>query len=188
MDSSGRPLPGFLRPLNDAFSLIVRAINALASLTGQTAALEEALNQAQQAVVAAQTAADNAQAAADAAKTQAQAAAMEAALVNSYIDPTSVLTATTTQIAIADHTRHYADGTSVAVKGATIAATGQGDTDYVSYLDASRAGGIVPYQVSTIAPTQGMNVHVVGAVTIPATGTASGGKGPQKPGYVTPDD
>jgi hypothetical protein len=105
-----------------------------------------------------------------------------------YIEPSSVLTATPTTITIANHTRYYpqpsGDPISVSVTGGTVSATGSGDTDYVSYSDPMRAGGSVTYIVSTDAPTQTGDTHVVGAVLIPDTGTADGGDGPRRPGFV----
>lgn len=102
--------------------------------------------------------------------------------------PASVLTATPTIITIASHTRFYpqptGDPIAVDVMGGTAEATGSGDTDYVSYSDPSRSGGAVSYIVTTLAPTQTGDTHVVGAVLIPETGTTDGGEGPRRPGYV----
>lgn len=166
-------------------------------------AIENTVNGIQQALDAAgialdaaavaQSAADNAaSAAADATDAAAGSAAAtaanarEQALVNSYIEPGAVLSATPTMITVAAHTRMYADGTSKTVSGGTVAATGAGDTDYVSYSDPTRAGGAVSYLASTSPPVQTGDIHVVGAIAIPTTGTAEGGEGPRRPGYVTP--
>lgn len=139
------------------------------------------------AAAAANAAAAAAQAQADAAAVTAAANAREAALVNSYITPSSVLTCTPAVITVAAHTRNYGDGTSVAVSAGTVATTSTGPVvNYVSYSDPARAGGAVTYIASTAQPTQGSDIHVVGAITVPATGTATGGNGPSPPGHVIP--
>lgn len=173
VDSQGRPTAAFLRLINDNNSNVVQAINAIAQLPE----IQEALLRLDTATQAALDAAAIAQQTTDAAK-------REQALVNSYIEPDSVLTASPTTITIAPHTRMYADGTSAAVNGGTAEATASGDTDYVSYIDAERDGGTVTYQVSTIPPTQSGDTHVVGAVQVPTTGSNDGGAGPRRPGYV----
>lgn len=174
VDSQGRLAPGIQRALNDAFARIQAAIQAIENIPEIQAALAN-LDTATQ---AAQQAASDANAA-------AQAITAESALQNSYISPDTVLSATATTISVAAHTRYYTDGTSVAVNAGTVAATAAGDTDFVFYDDPARAGGAVTYQVSTTSPTQTGNRHVVGAVMVPAAGaTATGGRGPLKPGYV----
>lgn len=175
VDGQGRPTVAFVTLINNNTGNVVASLNAIASLPQ----IQEALQNLDQATQAALDAADQAQQQTDATK-------REAALQGSYIDPASVLTASPTTITIAAHTRRYADGTSVAVNGGSVAATAQGDTDYVSYSDPLRNGGTVSYVVSTAAPTQTGSTHVVGAVTIPTTGTQQGGDGPRQPGYVTP--
>jgi hypothetical protein len=181
VDRDGRLSNEAHRRLNDAFQTIEQALTAIATILGIQEELEAA-------VATANAAAASAQAAADAAAGQAAAAAREQALVNSYIEPASVLTASPTTITIAAHTRYYADGTNVAVSGGTIGATAEGDTDYVFYDDPMRAGGTVTYQVSTTPPVQTGDRHVVGAVNVPLTGNPDnpGGSGPRPPGYVTP--
>lgn len=173
VDREGRMTTEFARRLNDVFKNIVELLNAIALLPEIQAQLEN-LDAATQAALDA--------AAAAAATTEATK--REQALVNSYIEPDSVLTATPTTISIAAHTRMYADGTSATVNAGTAAATASGDTDYVSYEDPERDGGSVTFVVSTTPPVQTGNTHVVGAVAIPATGTADGGEGPRRPGYV----
>lgn len=173
VDRDGRPTAAFLRLINDNNGNVVQAINAIAKLPE----IQAALLRLDEATQAALDAAATAQQTTDAAK-------REQALVNSYIEPDSVLTASPTTITIAAHTRMYADGTSAAVNGGTVAATASGDTDYVSYIDPERDGGTVAYQVSTTAPVQTGDTHVVGAVEIPATGSNDGGAGPRRPGYV----
>lgn len=180
VDEQGRMTPEFARRLQDAFNSIANALNqvrAIPEIQTALAAIPDAIQQVQDAT-------DAALAAADGASGIAAANAREQALVNSYIDPDSVITATTTTITIAAHTRRYADGTSVPVNGGTVPATGPNDTDYVSYIDTERDGGAVAYIVSTTPPVQTGDTHVVGAVLIPATGSVDGGTGPRRPGYV----
>lgn len=174
-----KPAGTFIQYWQQLVQQIERAILTIVDLTGIQEQFEQALQQAQQATQAAQEAAMAAQQQTDAVK-------RETALQNSYIDPSSVLTATPTTITVAAHTRYYGDGTSAMVNGGTAAATAQSVTDYVSYVDPDRMGGTVTYIATEIAPTQTGDTHVVGAIDIPATGTAQGGEGPQRPGYVRP--
>jgi hypothetical protein len=182
VDGQGRPTVAFVTLINNNTGNVVATLNAISSIPE----IQQALQGINDATQAAQEAAADAALAAGQAQQQTDATKREAALQGSYIDPASVLTASPTTITIAAHTRRYADGTSVAVNGGSVAATAQGDTDYVSYSDPQRAGGAVTYVVSTTAPTQTGDTHVVGAVTIPTTGTQQGGDGPRQPGYVTP--
>lgn len=186
VDDKGQPTVTFQQWWQTVVQRVELAIQTIVDLTGIQDQFEQALAQAQQATAAAQAAAGEAQAAADAAQAQTDATKREAALQGSYIEPASVLSATPTAITIAAHTRMYADGSSVAVNGGTVPATASNDIDYVSYDDPTRTGGSVAYQVSTAAPVQTGDTHVVGAVAIPATGTVGGGEGPQRPGYVRP--
>lgn len=165
----------FERYWDEAMTTIENNLNAILVIPE----IQAAIDAANAAAAAANTAATTAQ-------NSATAAAKETALVNSYIDPTTVLSATPAVITIASHVRHYADGTTASVSGGTVAATASLDVDYVYYSDPTRAGGTVTYLVSTTQPPQTGNTHVVGAVTIPAAGTQAGGGGPQKPGYVEP--
>lgn len=184
VDDSGKPTASMQQWWQQVVQQIENAVALIVKLTGVQDQFDQALQQAQQATQQAKDAADAAKAAADAAKAQTDATKREAAIQGSYIDPASVLTATPTTITIAAHTRMYADGTSAAISGGTIAATSAGDTDYVFYVDVPRTGGSVTYQVSTDPPVQTGDTHVVGAVAIPTTGTADGGEGPRRPGYV----
>lgn len=179
VDPNGRPTVQFQTYWQQVIGQVENAVN------GALDAIQAA-GLAKQAAQQAQAAADQATVAADNASSAAGANAREQALVNSYIMPASVLSASPTQITVASHTRYYGDGTSVSVTGAVLDATQAGDVDYVSYSDPMRTGGAVDYVVSTTAPTQGMDIHVVGAVIIPATGSATGGKGPLRPGFVEP--
>lgn len=194
VETDRKPTTSFLRTLNDILKSLgdaVLQIQQLPLIQEALANLDAATQAAQAAADAANAAAGDSSAAAAAAAAQAAANAREASLQASYIDPASVLTADTINITIAPHTRIYpsANGgtaTSVSVAGGTVTATGEGDTDYVSYSDRDREGGTVTYVVSTTAPAQTGATHVVGAVMIPATGTVEGGEGPQRPGFVRP--
>lgn len=172
VDSEGLPSPAFLRFLNTTVRALKNGVNNLIDV--------------QNAVDTANAAAATAIAAAATANAAATTVGRDAALANSWIVPDSVLTATPTTITIASHTRYYADGTSVAVTGGTMPATAVGDVDYVSYDDSARAGGVVTFVVSTTQPTQTGDTHVVGAITIPVTGSGTGGSGPRRPGEVSP--
>jgi len=180
VDREGRMTTEFARRLNDVLGQIVTLLNAI----GAIPEIQSQLSQLDNATQAALDAAALAQAAADGAAATTDATKREQALVNSYIEPDSVLTASPTLITIAPHTRMYADGTSASVNGGTVIATGSGDTDYVSYVDPERDGGTVTYVVSTTPPVQTGDTHVVGAVLVPAAGTSDGGSGPRRPGYV----
>lgn len=175
VDSDGRFTPPALRALNDAIRTLGDAINAIASIPE----IQQALQNLDQAIQAAQQAAQDANDA-------TASVSREAALQGSYIDPDSVLSASTTTITIAAHTRKYADGTSVAVAGGSVPVSAPGDVDYVFYDDPSRAGGAVAYVVALAQPVQSGDRHVVGAVGVPTVGTANGGAGPRPPGYVSP--
>ena len=197
VDSNGVATPAFARyfsaNVRQALNALVAGSNAQDAADMAAAAAASAQTAADTAQTAAETAATtgaDAQAAADAAAAQAAANAREASLVNSGINPDSVLTATATIITVAPHARIYGDGSSVAVSGGTVAATGGVGpyVDYVSYVDPARTGGAVTFVASTTNPGQTGDTHVVGAITIPASGTATGGRGPRKPGFVLPDD
>jgi hypothetical protein len=175
INADGTPTLVYSRWWQSVVQQVEQAINGIIALPEIQAAIDEA-----------QAAADAANAAAADAADATVANAKEAALVNSYLDPSSVLTASTTTITVAGHIRHYADGTTATITGGTVAATAMGDTDYVSYSDPTRAGGAVTFIVSTAPPTQTGNTHVIGAVIIPSTGTAAGGDGPRRPGFVEP--
>lgn len=186
-DENGYPTSVMQQYWQELTGAVTGALLTLANVTGVILpSYDQAIKDAKKAASDANAAAAAAQKAASDSAAMAAANAREQALVNSYIDPSSVLTATPTTISIAAHTRHYADGTTASVNAGTVAATASGDTDYVSYSDPTRKGGAVTYIVSTTQSTQIGDTHVVGAVKIPATGLASGGKGPQPPGYVQP--
>jgi hypothetical protein len=128
---------------------------------------------AQAAADAAQTAADTAQAAADAAQASATGTNTLVTTVNSgiNINPLSALDAgTDASIVIANHTRLYADGTSVAVTGTTLNGLTYSTEYWVYYDDPTHSGGAVSY-VATIVSTDAAQVgvrHLVGSITTPA--------------------
>lgn len=179
VDAQGKPTGTFMQWWQQVVTRLEDAITRIVQLAGIQDQFYTALQQAQQAAQDAQDAADMAQATTNAAK-------REAALQGSYIEPDSVLTATPDTITIAAHTRYYADGTNAAVSGGTVPTTGPGDSDYVSYSDPTRGGGAVTFIASTSVPVQTGDTHVVGAIVVPSTGSSTGGRGPLKPGYVSP--
>lgn len=179
VDTEGRPSPVFLRFINGSIRALKNGVNAVIDAQNAAAAATAAAS-------AATSAAASATAAAAAAGTATDDSAREQALVNSYIEPGSVLSASPLTITVSAHTRRYADGTSAAVSGGSVSATGAGDVNYVSYNDPMRTGGVVIYEVSTTQPIQTGDTHVIGAVMVPASGTTPGGSGPRPPGYVIP--
>lgn len=180
VDKEGRPQNDFLRALNQ-LGAIVQSIYSLPEIQAALADLDAA-------VAAAQAAADNANAAAD-------SVTAEQSIVTSFptnFTPPLIEADSAGNVTIANHDRQYGDTTlnpTVAVTGDTIA-TGQANPNVVRvfYVDAARAGGAVTYQFTVDPadpPIQGGDIHVVGAVTIPAAGTQSG-NGVKPPGYVEP--
>lgn len=172
VDQEGMPTNEFLRSLNNSFKVLVDAQNATA---------------------AALAAAGIATAAAATANAAATATASESSLVNSFVTGfagVSPLSADAAgNVTVANHSRQYGDTTlnpTRAVTGGVIA-TGQVNPALVRiyYDDPTRAGGAVTYHFTVdpaAAPVQGGNRHVVGAVTIPAAGSANGGY-VRPPGY-----
>lgn len=162
MDREGRPTIALMRYLNSAFRALTDAQNATAA----------------------------ALAAAGIANAAAEAVTAESSITNSF--PTNFVAPlisadNTGVVTIADHDRQYGDGTSVAVDGDTIA-TGEANPDIVRvyYDDEARAGGAVTYAFTVDPadpPIQGGDRHVIGAVEIPAAGTADGGY-VRPPGYT----
>jgi hypothetical protein len=172
VDSNGRPTPRFLRFLNGTIRSLKNGVNSLIDI--------------QNATTAAQNAANAANIAAAAAGAAATASKRDTALINSWIAPASVISATPTTITVAAHTRFYSNGTSAAVSGGTVATTGPSVVNYVSYVDVPRTGGAVTYVAGLTQPTQIGDTHVVGAVTVPSSGSSGGGNGPPRPGQVIP--
>lgn len=177
----GRPSAQFLRIVNGAFAAIETAFNGLEGAVVAIAAAQAAAAAANAAAVAAQTAADDANAVAE------EITASDS-LSKSWIEnftPPVVSADNTGLVTIADHDRHYGNGDIVSVDSDTLA-TGEavGTVVYVFYVDAAREGGAVTYQYSTTEAdaAQVGDTHNVGAVEIPAAGTASGGYA-RPPGY-----
>lgn len=186
VNDDGTPTGAFQQYIQQFAAAIEGAVNGIQQALDAAGIALDAAAVAQAAADSAAAAASDASDAAAGSSAATAANAREQALVNSYIDPDSVLSASPTIITVAPHTRMYADGTSASVAGGTVAATAADDTDYVTYTDHTRVGGAVTYVVSTTAPVQTGDIHVVGAVMIPTTGTVDGGEGPRRPGYVTP--
>lgn len=107
-------------------------------------------------------------------------AVKEQALVNSYTDPTTVLTsstptgATTSTIVVANHKRVYADAakTTVNVTGKTITGLDPDTYYYLYYDDANFAGGAVDIKFSknNLDAAQTNNRHSLGSIATPAVG------------------
>lgn len=120
-----------------------------------------------------------AQAAANAAQNSADTAHHIAAVGLGWTSPGSTLTSsdngTNANIIIANHVRHYGDGTSVNVTGGTITGL-YGTKYYVFYDDPTQSGGAVTYQKDTdpnvAADNAASGRHYCGSVT---TATAGGG-------------
>jgi hypothetical protein len=128
----GKPTAAFVRWLNDTNSKTENIDNAQSD---QIDLIETALTNAGIAL------------------TTANAVAKTNALAASFTDPGAILTAdvstadaTKATITVANHTRRYADGTSVSVTGGSIDLLQQGKTYYVVYDQSSRLGGTVTYQ------------------------------------------
>ncbi len=180
--ADGRPTVAFHRWINDTVKTIQSSVNDIGQLVADIAFSLERSG------IAITTA--------NAAKAAALAAAREPALVNSYVTPDTVLSsmidataATTANITITDHVRHYADGTTVNVTGATITGRAISTTYYVTYVDANRTGGTVAYTATTdyAAAGQGSDRHLVGSVTTPASGATQPSPGdPTTPPGVNP--
>lgn len=175
----------FERYWNDAMTQIESNINAV-----------EAIPAIQAAITAANSSATAANTAASAANAATVANKSESSLVNSFIDQSSftgsLLTVTSLGVVtIKAHTRIYGNSTlnpSVAVAGGTVTTVGtaSGSIIRIYYNDPTRAGGVVTYLYTldpTAAPVQGGNLHSVGAVKVPASGSITGiNVGP--PGYI----
>lgn len=175
---------------------IEKALNAILEIP----IIRDAVETAQIAAEAAQTVAEAAQVVADTAQTAANnaqwatdAQALESSLVNSYVDST-IATPTADSfgnITVVTHQRVYGNpalNPTVSVAGATFpAAVVPGDVVRVYYSDPARAGGTVTYQYTVdgvdLPPVQGNNIHSVGAVEIPVTGTGDG-VFLRPPGYI----
>lgn len=109
-------------------------------------------------------------------------------LANSWVQPSTAVTASSDgTVTIAAHTRYYSNTSSVAVNGGSVTGYAPGSYVTVYYNDAARAGGAVSYQGTTGTISQEGAVHIVGAVQIPAVGQpAEEGFTAWPPGYVPP--
>lgn len=180
---SGRPTITFHKWVNGVVGTLQSAYNDLDQLVGDIA---ESLKQAGIAIETANEA-----------KSAATSASKDTALVNSYVSPSNILSAvldtvdaTKAVITIADHTRMYGDGTSKPVTGSTIVGLSLSATYYVTYMDATRAGGSVTYMTTTdyLAAGQGSDRHLVGSIVTPAAGSTAPSTGDpvRPPGVVAP--
>lgn len=159
----------------------------------QIPVIQAALAEVQAAAATAQATAEAAQAAATGAGEGTVVVATETSLVNSYTTGYSgaLITATSTGlVTIQTHTRVYGDSVlnpSVSVTGDTLS-TGAAADDVVRvfYDDSTRSGGAVSYYYvidPADSPAQSGDVHSVGAVMIPALGSADG-KGLTPRGHI----
>jgi hypothetical protein len=180
-DAKGMPSDVLLRTLNGNNRNLRRVIAALVDITADLAT-QLTLIQA-------------AQATANSADAKATAGVREAARINSYPQPTNVLTATdagaTASIVIANHARVYpVQGTykvpDVAITGTTL--TGLAfSTTYAVYYDDTTLADTTPNFLTTTDLTiahagAAAGRHVVGTITTPADGagdtTGEGGRPP----------
>ncbi len=142
------------------------------------------------AAAAANTAATTAQAAATTAQTTATSITDASVLSNSYVSGATISgtdAGTDVTIAISAHTRKYpqTDGTtvSVAVNGGSLTGRAYSTRYFITYTDATRAGGAVTYASTTTEPAQIGSLHVVGSVLTPAAlAAATGGALVRPPG------
>lgn len=141
------------------------------------------------AIAAANDAADNAQTAADTANTAASGAqdATDANARFLSISNSNVTTASppllsaadagaNATVTVANHVRHYADGTSANVTGGTVTGQPYSTQVFIYYDQASLLGGVVAYAATTTGPTALTTAaagahpdrHYVGSVVTPA--------------------
>lgn len=148
-------------------------------IEGELGALEAA-DAATAAAVAANAAASAANAAAvsaNGAAVVAQGAADDAANANAIAN-SGVTGATITAtdvgpdvtVSITAHTRVYGDNVSVSVNAGSVTALAYSTTYFIYYDQASRAGGAVTYQVTTVEANAAQlgDRHLVGRVLTPA--------------------
>lgn len=156
-----------MEAIEDAFTALTTQVSDNTALLSRIAAAQDLAQQA---------------------NTTASATSSSVSIANSYTSPVSVLTASSSgAITIAAHTRYYGDGTSVSVNSGSVSGFAEGAYVTVYYTDTAREGGAVAYQGSTSAIAQEGSVHVVGQVTIPASGEPdSSGTSPTAPGYTPP--
>lgn len=169
VDGQGRPIAAFTRFWNEAMQEIEGSIDAVI--------------EAQAAADAASASADAAQAAADSATGAVAGVASLQSLQNSGVDGDTTITShdqvTAVRVIVSDHTRHYGDGTSIAVTGGAINSLNFGQVYYIYYDDPARAGGAVAYQAATtntnVLPTDTFpNRHYVGSAVAISSGDPDG--------------
>ena len=179
--STGRLTQEAQRRFQRMMEQIEGAVNAIATALDNIVELNDLITTVEQAVA-------DATAAAVAANDAAAAGTAESALVNSFVanfTPPMVSADSAGLVTIAAHDRVYGDGATVSVSGGTVA-TGQANPAvvYIYYDQPSRVGGPVTYLYSldeADAAQTGAR-HNIGAVLIPAAGSASGGYA-RPPGY-----
>jgi hypothetical protein len=168
------PTRQFQYLLQRAFENIETSVNSLEDFVTAIVNLNDLITTANEAIEAVNTVAE----------TITAASALSTSFVENFTPPV-VEADSAGLVTIANHDRHYGDGTIVAVTGDTLA-TGEASPTrvHIYYSDPSRAGGAVTYQYSTdeADAAQIGDVHNVGAVEIPAAGTQSGGYA-RPPGY-----
>ena len=167
---TGAPTAEFLRQLNDTHRNIRVAINQLAT---QAADLEATIIQAGLALTTA-----------EAVEAELELSIADGHLINSYTDPSTILSATdagddTITITIVDHDRVYGDGTTVSVTGGTLTGLLPATRYYVFYDDPDWEGGTVTYETCDCPEMggQGNGQHAVGDIITPAIGGATTGGG-----------
>lgn len=172
----------------------LNAILAIPIIQQAVADAQAAAELAQQAAETAQSAAEGAQSSAGGAQDTADSTRAEASLVNSYVGGftgTLITSSIAGFVTIKAHSRIYGDTTmnpTVSVNAGTLS-TGHpaGSVIRIYYSDPARAGGAVTYQYTVDGesepPVQGKNIHSVGAVVVPSSGTGNG-KVIRQPGYV----
>lgn len=176
VERSGAPTMQFQLLFQRVLEAIEAAVNSLNTQVNSNTSIIAAL-QATSAL--AQAANDN-----------AQSVDSRVSVQGSYTNPTKVLTASAAGVVtIAAHSRRYVDEaqTSVSVDAGSVSGLMNERQYTIYYVDAGRQGGAVSYQATENAVAQTGNVHVVGSVTIPATGSPdASGTSPTAPGVAPP--
>jgi hypothetical protein len=174
VDDSGRPSRRFQQIWENTIGTIKDVLTGQGLSITELQNLYNALNAAQQT--------------ASSALQLTQAAAREKALTESYTSPLGVLTASSSgTITVAAHTRIYGDGTTASVNSGSVSGFASGDYVTVYYSDPARTGGAVTYLGTASVIGQTGDTHLVGQVTIPASGEVdAGGTGTGPPGWKYP--
>ena len=179
--TTGAPTADHLRQLNDNLRNIRVAIDQLAT---QADDIEASLLQAGIALTTAQEARDKA----NTVEANLDAKKADDALLNSYTSPVNILSATdagdgTATVTVAEHSRIYGDGTSVAVAAGSITGLPLNAFFYVVYSDVERTGGSVAFSALTDPSQAGQSQgqHLCGDIATPAAGGADSGGGGMTP-------